>query len=144
MLKVNHLYSGGRVRDVSFSVRAGEVLGIAGLVGSGRTETVRAVFSVDRRDGGDIYLDGKKQRIRSPRDAIRAGIGFVPEDRKTQGVILPLSIRKNLTMTDLDSVSAMTGWISNTKEKRKSIELMNALRIKAGSVESEVSRLSGG
>jgi ribose transport system ATP-binding protein len=144
VLRVDHLYSGNSVRDVSFSVRAGEVLGIAGLVGSGRTETVRSIFSADRRDRGDIYLEGKVRRIHSVYDAVRAGIGLVPEDRKFQGVILPLSIRKNLTMTDLNSVSTIPGWISEKKEKRKSADLMNALHIKAGSSESEVRQLSGG
>jgi ribose transport system ATP-binding protein len=144
ILRVNHLNAGKKVRDISFTVRTGDVLGIAGLVGSGRTEMIRAVFSADRRVGGDIILAGEKQKINSVRDAVRAGLGFVPADRKTQGVILPLSVRKNLTLTDLNSVSSMPGWISDKKDFIKSNELMKILRIKAGGVESEVRQLSGG
>jgi ribose transport system ATP-binding protein len=144
IFRVSHLEAGEKVRDISFSLKKGEVLGIAGLVGSGRTEMVRAVFSADRKHSGEIFLEGVKQKFNAAHDAVRAGIGFVPEDRKTQGVILPLSVRKNLTMTDLSSVSFMPGWISDHMDRKKSLDLVKALRIKSESTESAVNKLSGG
>ena len=143
-LEVKNLYSGSRVRDVSFSVGGGEVLGVAGLVGSGRTETVRAVFSADRRDSGDILLDGIKMNISSPRDAVRAGIGLVPEDRKIQGILLSMSIRKNLTITDLGGVTRGLGFISLAKERDKSNELVSILDIRTENTGLKAEQLSGG
>jgi ribose transport system ATP-binding protein len=143
-LEVRNLESRRAVRDVSFAVREGEVLGIGGLVGSGRTELVRAVFSADRRDKGEILLDGKRQCIGSPREAVRAGIGFVPEDRKTQGILLSFSIRKNLTITNLNSISSVPGFILKSREKEKSKDLINLLDIRTGSVEFPAEQLSGG
>jgi ribose transport system ATP-binding protein len=143
-LEVRGLWSGNRVRDVSFSVREGEVLGVAGLVGSGRTETVRAIFSADRRDRGKIILDEEKQAISSPRDAVRAGIGLVPEDRKSQGVLLSLSLRKNLTMTDLKKFSRGPGIIKEGLEREESRKLMHVLGIRARNTEVRVEQLSGG
>ena len=143
-LEVRNLVAGKRVQDVSFSVGKGEVLGIAGLVGSGRTETVRAIFSADRRESGEILLDGRKEKIRSPRDAVRAGIGLVPEDRKTQGMLLSMSVRKNLTMTNLNDVSGRLGFILEDKERAKSKSLIQMLVIRAENTETVTGNLSGG
>jgi ABC-type dipeptide/oligopeptide/nickel transport system ATPase subunit len=90
---------------VSFSLRRGEILGLAGLVGAGRTELVRAIFGADRRKSGRILLDGKPVDIRSPVDAIKHGIGLVPEDRKGQGLILGLAVRVNMTLAHLDTLT---------------------------------------
>jgi len=144
ILRVEGLNRGKEVRDVSFSVRAGEVLGIAGLVGSGRTETVRAIFAADKRDSGRIELCGKELQLKSPRESVRSGIGFVPEDRKGQGVVLSMSVRENVTMPRLRSVMGWLGFIKKTKEQRITEELIKRLRIKARSTESAVTDLSGG
>ena len=89
----------GVLSDVSFDVRRGEVLGLAGLVGAGRTEIARCIFGADRHDTGAILLDGRPVTIRSPRDAIRLGIGYVPEDRKLQGLFLHMTVRDNIAMS---------------------------------------------
>ena len=101
VLSAKRLTRGTAVRDVSFSIRAGEVVGFSGLVGAGRTETMRLVYGVDKRDSGSIYLYGKEVPIRSPTDALRNGIGFLPEDRKRLGVILGMAIRINVTLASL-------------------------------------------
>lgn len=141
---VERINRGKKVRDVSFSVRAGEVLGIAGLVGSGRTETIRAIFGADPKDTGKITLAGHTIKIKSPADAVRSGIGLVPENRKEQGVILSMSVRNNVTMASLHNVTARLGLIKTAKEKRITQHLIEKLAIKTKSTESYVSDLSGG
>ena len=103
MLSVSHLAAGSSVKDVSFYVRAGEVLGISGLVGAGRTESMRAIFGIDKIDSGEILLNGKSVRFSSPDAAVKAGIGFLPEDRKNEGVVLSQSIRFNTTLSNIGS-----------------------------------------
>ena len=141
---VENLTRGKEVRNVSFSVRAGEVLGVAGLVGAGRTETMRAIFGADPKDAGKITLDGRCLRIKSPTDAVRAGIGLLPEDRKEQGTILAMSVRKNVTMPSLWSRFARFGFIKQTREKKKTQDLIEKLAIKTNSTETDVTDLSGG
>ncbi len=111
VLRVEDLRRGTRVRGVSLSVRAGEIVGLGGLVGSGRTETVRLVFGADRRDAGRIFLRGREAKISTPLDAVLAGIGLVPEDRKHQGVILDMAIRDNTTMARLAPVVNALGFL---------------------------------
>ena len=101
MLRVEGLTQEGQLYDINLTAYAGEVLGIAGLVGAGRTELVRAIFGADPIDKGTIYLDGKPIHIRSPRDAIRHGIGLLTEDRKQQGLVLKMTMRENTTMAVL-------------------------------------------
>jgi len=101
MLRVSHLACPPRVRDVSFEVRGGEILGLAGLVGAGRSETVETIFGLRRPTGGTIELDGKPFRARTPHDAIRAGLGFIPEDRRLQGIVPDFSVRENLLLAHL-------------------------------------------
>jgi ribose transport system ATP-binding protein len=144
IFRVEGLNSGKKVKDVSFSVRAGEVLGIAGLVGSGRTETVRAIFAADSKDAGEITLAGHTLKIKSPRDAVSAGIALVPEDRKEQGTILSMSIRANVTMPSLRKVTARLGLIKKKREKKFTQELIQKLAIKTTSTETRVPDLSGG
>jgi len=143
-LRVENLNAGRRVRDVSFSVRAGEILGLGGLVGSGRTEVARLIFGADRRDGGEIFRNGRKVAIRSPLDAVGAGIGLVPEDRKGQGVVLGMSIRVNATMARLKPVVNPLGFIRRAVERRTVGALADSLRVKAAGIEAPVSSLSGG
>ncbi len=99
MEKIN---AGKQVKDISFEVRGGEILGIAGLVGAGRTETARAIFGMDPKESGEIYIDGQKVEIHQPLDAIRAGIGFVTEDRKGEGLVLTMPVSQNITLATLD------------------------------------------
>jgi ribose transport system ATP-binding protein len=133
----------GKVHDVSLSVRAGEILGLAGLVGAGRTETARLIFGADRRSGGDILLDGKPVSIRSPQDAIAAGIGLIPEDRKRQGLLLNQSITFNTVFASLPRVSP--GLFSSARAEREATsKLRDQLQIKTPTLEQLAGRLSGG
>ena len=144
VLRVENLSRGIRVRGVSFAVGAGEIVGLGGLVGSGRTETVRLIFGADQRDTGTIFMRGRKARIGSPPEAVLAGIGLVPEDRKHQGVLLDLSIRNNTTMARLAPVVNVVGVIRRRLEKALVGALSLRLRVKSSSVEAAVSSLSGG
>jgi ribose transport system ATP-binding protein len=144
IFEVEGLCRGSSVQGISFSVKAGEVVGIAGLVGSGRTETVRAIFGADRKDTGRITLDGTTLRIRTPGDAVNSRIGFVPEDRKQQGVILSMSIRENVMMPRLTKIIRAMGLIKKNRERRTTQDLIQRLSIKTSSAESHVTDLSGG
>ncbi len=144
VLRVEGLRRGIRVRGVGFSVQAGEIVGLGGLVGSGRTETVRLIFGADPRDAGEIVIHGKPAKIASPTDAVLAGIGLVPEDRKHQGVILDMSIRTNATMARIAPVVNAGGFIRRGLEKRLVAVLSKQLRVKSASQEAAVSTLSGG
>ena len=130
--------------DVSLHVRRGEVLGIAGLVGAGRTEMARAIFGADRFDSGSILVDGQPVRISSPQEAIRHGIGLVPEDRKQQALFLSLAIRVNLSMASLDRVSRWGVFVDEGKENALVEEYRKALSIRMASPEQIVANLSGG
>jgi len=143
VLSVSHLAAGSSVKDVSFYVRAGEVLGISGLVGAGRTESMRAVFGIDKIDSGEILLNGKSVRFSSPDAAVKAGIGFLPEDRKNEGVVLSQSIRFNTTLSNIGSFSRF-GINSYSKERKIAEELLTKLHTKYGGLEDPVSSLSGG
>jgi len=132
-----------RVRDVSLSVRAGEIVGLAGLVGAGRTEIARALFGVDRADAGTVRVAGREVTIRSPRDAIRAGLGFVPENRKEQGLFLMMAVRENVTAAGLDALSRWD-FVRFAAERRLVGALIDQLRIRTPSQEQEVQYLSGG
>ncbi len=144
-LRVVGLTRGRKVRDVSFEVRRGEILGVAGLMGSGRTETMRAVFGADRPDSGEIYLYGasKPVRIRSPRDAVRNGIALLTEDRKEQGLLSALAVRVNISLTRLRDVSRF-GWMDISKERAVAGKYIDALSVRCSSVEQAVGELSGG
>lgn len=143
VLSVSNLNRGAAVRDVSFGVRRGEIVGLGGLVGAGRTETVRVIFGADRADSGTVRVKGRDVRIKSPRDAVALGIGLVPEDRKQQGVVLSASIRANVTMAVAHGMSFLS-FILAGKEKAHVRELGQRLRLKAASIDSPVSSLSGG
>ncbi|MBE3580069.1 MAG: sugar ABC transporter ATP-binding protein [Thermoanaerobacteraceae bacterium] len=144
VLRVEHLKCGRRVQDVSLTVREGEVVGIAGLVGAGRTETARAIFGADKKDEGRILIGGKPVLIKSPSDSVRNGLGLLPEDRKTQGVVLSMPVKANITMSSLRRITSLPGWISHRKENIIVDQIIERLRIKTNSPEQEVSELSGG
>ncbi|MFN0191710.1 MAG: sugar ABC transporter ATP-binding protein [Aestuariivirga sp.] len=132
------------LHDVSFTVHKGEVLGVAGLVGAGRTETARAIFGADTFDSGSVVIDGREARIRSPRDAIRLGIGLVPEDRKQQALFLALAIRTNISIAAQDRISALRHFISGKKEEALVEEYRKLLNIRMASPDQLVGNLSGG
>ncbi len=142
-LEVTGLRRGRAVQGVSFSVRQGEILALTGLVGAGRTETVRLIFGADPRDSGEIRLDGRLLAIRSPRDAIAAGIGLLTEDRKLQGLVLGHSVRENFGLPNLNWLSR-GGFVRLRREKETCAESVARLRIKVSSSEQRSGTLSGG
>ena len=142
-LCVEGLTRKGEVKDVSFSIRQGEIVGLAGLMGAGRTETADLLFGVRKPDSGTIRIDGHEVRIRRPEDAIRHGIAYVTEDRKQEGLVLPLSLRENLALPNLRSLSAW-GVIHRQKEARLTEETVETLSVKTSGPEQEVRTLSGG
>ena len=144
VLRVQNLRSAPKVLDASFELRAGEILGVAGLVGSGRTEMARAIFGADRATGGSVTLDNRARNIRSPREGVRAGIGLVPEDRKGQGVVTSLPIRQNTTMPVLKRLTALLGVIKRKSERDMVGRLMGRLAVKARDMDAPVDSLSGG
>jgi ribose transport system ATP-binding protein len=144
-LAVRGLARGSVVRDVSFDLYAGEVLGLAGLVGSGRTELLRLIDGADGKDAGAVLLgeSDTPAKIASPVQAVRAGIGFVTEDRKSQGLLLPQAIRVNTTLANLRAVSR-GGWLQRDAERRAVERLRELLRVRSDSIEQPVDQLSGG
>ena len=145
-LRVQGLCRGDAVRDVSFEAREGEILGFAGLMGSGRTETMRAIFGADRRDSGEVFLGGSDRpaRIRSPSDAVRQGIALLTEDRKEQGLLLPLPVRVNVTLARLADLAGPGGWIRSADEREMAERFARALAVRASSIEQPADELSGG
>ncbi len=145
-MRVSRLSAGDRVREVSFKVQQGEILGLAGLIGSGRTETLRAIFGADPKDAGEIFLgtDTQPVSIRQPSDAVRVGIGMVPEDRKLDGLLLGQSIRVNTTLATLPSHVRGGGWLDSRSESRTTDSLGSRLSLRCASAEQPVSELSGG
>jgi ABC-type sugar transport system ATPase subunit len=143
VLQVRNLNRGRKVRDVSFTIHGGEVLGLAGLVGSGRTETARLIFGADRRDSGSIELNGRPVNIRRPRDAIRAGIVLLPEDRKQQGLILRHSVRSNFGLPNLRAFSRF-GLVRQRQEDQRLNHFVHELAIKVANVDNPALNLSGG
>ena len=142
-LTVKNLTRKEVISDINFTVRKGEVLGIAGLVGAGRTELARAIFGADPIDEGEISLNGDKVDIRSPRDAIRLGIGLVTEDRKALGLILGMVVRENISLANLDALTRL-GFVNRRDEKKVAVQYIEDLMIKTPSPEQEVQNLSGG
>jgi len=145
-LRVAGLSRRGAIRGVSFEARAGEILGLAGLMGSGRTETLRAIFGADRPDAGEVFLGGSHRpaRIRSPRDAVRLGIALVTEDRKQQGLLLPLPVRCNITLARLEALVGPGGVLRVAEERRVAERFAAALAVQCRSTEQPVAELSGG
>ena len=143
VLKVENLSSVGTFTGINFEIRAGEIVALSGLVGAGRTEVARAVFGIDPYDSGSVSLHGKALKAHSPKDAIAAGIGFVPEDRRKQGLVLDLSVARNATLTLRHSL-ARFGLISGRRERAAAEEWSQRLQVKTGSQDLAVSTLSGG
>ncbi len=143
LLRVESLRRKPLFDEVSFCLRAGEVVGLAGLVGAGRTELCRALFGVDPADGGRIFVGGREVRIRSPRQAVEAGLGLVPEDRQQAGLALRLPVAHNLTLANLDAISR-AGVLDAARESGITSSLAARLHIRMGSAGQPAGRLSGG
>lgn len=142
-LEVRNLNRESAVKNVGFEVRAGEILGLTGLVGAGRTETARLIFGADKRDSGEIWLDGARLEIREPRDAIRAGICLLTEDRKSQGLVLNQTLRENFGLPNLADLSR-SGFVNRRQEASRFTRYIERLGIKTPSQEQQARNLSGG
>ena len=132
------------VRDINFSAYEGEIVGFAGLMGAGRTETTRAIFGVDPKESGEIYVDGKEVKITCPMDAIKNGVVLAPEDRKKDGLCTKLSIRHNLALPNLDIVCNKMGVVNSKSEEELCEKAVENLKIKTPNVEIDSGNLSGG
>jgi len=144
IFEVKNLNAGKLVRDVNFELYAGEIVGIAGLMGAGRTETTRAIFGIDPKESGEIILEGKKVTINRPIDAIKAGIVLAPEDRKKDGLCVKLNIRENIALPNLDILCNKMGVVDKKKEKVMTEKAVRDLKIKLANSEVDAGTLSGG
>ena len=151
VLEVQHLARSGTARDpdatvledVSFNLRRGEILGLAGLVGAGRTELARALFGADKSDSGAILIDGEPATITSPRDAIKHGMGLLPEDRKEQGLILEMAVSHNMSLVDLDEFTRF-GFVQWRRETQTVMDFVDRFEIRTPDIDRKVVNLSGG
>lgn len=144
VFEVKNLNAGKMVRDINFSVYEGEIVGFAGLMGAGRTETTRAIFGVDPKESGQIYVDDKEVEIKCPMDAIKNGVVLAPEDRKKDGLCTKLSIRHNLALPNLDMICSRLGVINSMKETQLCNKAVKDLRIKTPNIDVDSGNLSGG
>ena len=143
VLEVRGLRRGSVVKDVSFTLKRGEILGFAGLVGAGRTETARLIFGADRKDAGEILIDGMPATLTSPSDAVHAGLGLVPEDRGTQGLVLKLPVLENINMATMDRKSK-AGWVDRNALLRTATDYVQKLTIRTPHLRQKAMFLSGG
>ena len=144
ILRVESLNAGPKVRDISFSLYEGEILGIAGLMGAGRTEMTRALFGVDEKTSGKIYLFGEEVKTNTPKDSIELGMALIPEDRRKDGLCTDLSIRENISLPNLDSMKNSLGVLSKVLELKISEDTIKSLNVKAQDREMISKNLSGG
>ncbi len=142
LLRVENL-SGKRFRNIEINVRAGEILGVFGLVGSGRTEIARAIYGADRFDGGKIVVNGQEILVKRPKDSLNSGLGYLPEDRKNQGIFSQQDVEFNINVINLDKVMR-AGIIDYSKAYQQAQDYVDKLSIKVGSVRQKLSELSGG
>jgi ribose transport system ATP-binding protein len=142
-LRVEGLMREGAFTDITFSVHAGEIVCLTGLVGAGRTEVARGIFGADKIDAGQIFLDGKPVTVRSPQDAIRQGVGLLTEDRKGQGLVLGMTVRENTTLANLKSLVKIL-FVDRRRERSVTEQYIRELQIKTPSVEQVTQNLSGG
>ncbi|PNV79614.1 MAG: D-xylose ABC transporter ATP-binding protein [Dictyoglomus turgidum] len=144
VLEVRNLKRSKVFRDISFSLRKGEILGFAGLIGAGRTEVARAIFGADPVDSGEVYVKGKKVHIRNPWDAISHGIAYLSEDRKRYGLMPDLDVKSNITLPSMKDFLKALGFVDDKKAEKVSNEYIQRLRIRTPSVRQKVKNLSGG
>lgn len=143
VLKVEHLNVGDKIKDISFEVRQGEVLGFSGLVGAGRTEVMRAVFGADAMSSGKVYFLGEELHVKEPKDAVKKGLGYLAEDRKSLGLLVNQSIKVNTTLTALKKV-ASHGFIRRKYENQQVEALLKKMSTRYGGLNDDVNSLSGG
>jgi ribose transport system ATP-binding protein len=144
VLEIRNLSGKGLIQDVSLTVRRGEIVGLAGLVGAGRTDLARLIFGADRRSGGTILVDGKPAEINSPSDALNHGLGWIPEDRKQHGLVLGMDVKENASMAILRRISNFLGAIRFKEQSEIVQSYVNALDIATPSLDKPVRELSGG
>ncbi len=143
VLKVEDLNAGKMVKNISFELHKGEILGFSGLMGAGRTEMARALFGADKKDSGEIYINNKKVEINSPKDAVNVGIGYLSEDRKRYGIVVEKTVAENSTMATLEKFTKGI-FINRAKESEVAKKYVDALKTKTPSVNTAVVNLSGG
>ncbi|KGM42576.1 D-ribose transporter ATP-binding protein [Alkalispirochaeta odontotermitis] len=144
ILDVRGLSKTGLISDINFQIRAGEILGVSGLVGAGRSEMAKTLFGRFRKDGGQVFIHGEEIDIKSPVDAIKAGMAFVTENRKIEGLTLGLSVKDNIMSSNLDLVRKFLGFIDTTLENAIATDGVNKLNVKTPSLKTPVQNLSGG
>jgi ABC-type sugar transport system ATPase subunit len=144
ILRVEGLSGPPAVKDVSFTLRKGEILGFAGLIGAGRTEMARIIFGAEKKAGGRVLVEGKEVRIGSPRDAVALGIAYLPEDRKVQALVLPMNVRENLTLAVHRALRRFRAFLGRKKEEELTDSYVSSLRIRIATREQVVNDLSGG
>ena len=142
--RVEDLVVAGTVEPANFTVRYGEIVGFSGLVGAGRTELARAIFGVDHHKGGKIFIDGREIRIKSPRDAINAGIAFITEDRKSEGLLLDLTLDFNMAIANMDKFKGNIGLLDLKAMRSEAVNYVRELKIRPGNIELHSRNLSGG
>ncbi|HEX2971874.1 MAG TPA: sugar ABC transporter ATP-binding protein [Tepidisphaeraceae bacterium] len=142
-LRVQSLRSPGKFQDISFAIRPGEIVGFAGLVGSGRSEIAQAIFGLDKNATGSVDVAGVPLKLGSTREALRRGIGLVPEDRKRQGLVLMMGCRKNFSLAMLDRLKRL-GMLDHARERREAAAFFDKLRVKTATLDTPVETLSGG
>lgn len=143
VMEIRHFTKENQFEDISFLVREGEILGIAGLIGAGRTELMNAIFGLEKPDSGEVFFEGRKVEIRRPSDAIRHGIAYVTEDRKNEGLVLEMGVGQNITIASMKTLSSGI-FIKRQEEKKTIDDQIRALRIKVHSPRQLVGKLSGG
>ncbi|VTR63597.1 galactose/methyl galaxtoside transporter ATP-binding protein [Actinobacillus pleuropneumoniae] len=144
VLEVIGLNQGRTLKDINLTLKKGEILGIAGLVGAGRTELARAIFGADRIQSGEIRVHGRKVTIRGPHDAVRQGIGYLSEDRKRYGCVVDLDVKSNVAIASYGSFLRPGGWMNTTRIREQAEDMVSRLKVKTPHVDQEVKFLSGG
>lgn len=144
VLEVRNLNRGNVLKNIQFSLKQGEILGFAGLMGAGRTEVARAIFGADSIDSGEIYIRGSKVRIRNPYDAVKQGIGYLSEDRKRYGLLVDMDVKTNVTVASYGRYKRIFGWMQQNRMTESAKKVVESLKVKTPSVDQKVKFLSGG
>jgi ribose transport system ATP-binding protein len=144
VLEARHLNRGNAIRDVSFTLKRGEILGFAGLVGAGRTEVARAIFGADRLDSGEVLVRGEPARIREPRHAVARGVGYLSEDRKRYGLALKMDVESNIVLASFRKFVGVAGWVRRSRTREMAQRYVEALSIRTPSIAQKTKNLSGG